>query len=94
MAQVDKAAVEAKLAEHRERRKEVLEKRVVKAEQEAMKDALPRKALQYERLPNGLYSLSFVGGGELPDELKGTFTALRHVMDAAAKYGKLEVLAK
>ncbi len=46
------------------------------------------KKLTAERTPDGLYTVRFIGGGGLPDELKGRFTSIRIIQNLAEKrYG-------
>lgn len=44
------------------------------------------KQIQAVREPRGTYKLSFVLGGELPDELAGSFMAERDFQVAVARY--------
>lgn len=48
----------------------------------------PKKELKWRRLPNGLYSLFYEGGGELPDVLKGNYTSVFACTKAIDEYTK------
>jgi hypothetical protein len=44
------------------------------------------KAFVVNRMPNGLYVISFTAGGEVPSVLKGSFTSGVKAQEAAATY--------
>ena len=51
--------------------------------------AAGEKRLACERTPNGLYYVSFIGGGQLPEELKGKFTSIDKLRGLVVnRYGK------
>lgn len=47
------------------------------------------KSIIVERLPTGLYTLSFEGGGQLPRELQGKFTSIDKLRKlVVTRYGR------
>jgi len=77
-------------------RERIREKHAKKQEQAkevkaSFKEAIEEgeKKLACERTPNGLYYLSFKGGGQLPEELRGKFTSIDRIRNLVVKrYGK------
>lgn len=45
-----------------------------------------RKEFRWRQLPEGLYKISFVGGGEIPKELDGSWTSLVKLQSAIENY--------
>ena len=48
-----------------------------------------KKELKWRRLPNGLYSLFYEGGGELPAVLNGNYTSIFSCQKAINEYQKV-----
>ena len=77
----------------REKHKERQEAK--KEKYEAHKAAVEsgEKKLVVDRLPNGLMTVRFDGGGQLPEVLKGKFTSIERIKQLVkAKYGTVEML--
>lgn len=82
--------LEAKLAAHREQRKEVLKQR--KDEEKKSRPVIENK-LEVNRTPEGLYWLRFTNGGNLPKILQGRFTSIERIKGIVkAKYGDESIL--
>lgn len=46
------------------------------------------KEIKWRQLPHGLYAAFYVGGGELPPELCGTWTSINKIQKAIETYMK------
>ena len=55
---------------------------------EIVGEAPVKKELKWRRLPNGLYSLFYEGGGELPAVLSGNYTSIFSIQKAINEYQK------
>ncbi len=45
-----------------------------------------RKEFKWRQLPEGLYCVFFEGGGEVPQELTGTWTSVNKMLSAIENY--------
>jgi hypothetical protein len=81
---------EAKLAEHRENRKKIVQER---KEKERAEQPPKVNKLVVEKLPEGLYYLRFSEGGPVPNELQGQFTSMSRIRTLVVKrYGSEDIL--